>query len=76
MDEGTQITAIWQDYDHHREVAVGLYRVWDRKRSIHVWAEDGHEACKMSKYAGLKNMSSEPVLAEHNGSSTGDGERA
>jgi hypothetical protein len=74
MDEGTQITAIWQDYDHHRELAVGLYRVWDRKRVIQVWAADGHEALIAAAYAGLGKTSVEPVLVEEH--EPGNGKRA
>ena len=74
MDEGTQITAIWQDYHHHRELAVGLYRVWDKKLVIQVWASDDHEALKAAAYAGLGKTSVEPVLVkEHD---VGNGKRA
>jgi len=73
MDEGEQITAIYQDYERFRERAVGLYRVQGKKRAVHVWAEDDYEARKIAAYyAKLTDTTAEPVLEEPNGSRTGE----
>jgi hypothetical protein len=65
-EEPTQVTGLHYDYQRKppQEVAVGLYKVSGKKRTVYVWAESDAEARKIATYAGMRGTRAEPVYVE------------